>query len=291
MPFAKINSAKNRMLRGFWTKFRPACGASGAGDVGGLHGKGEGLVGHEGGHVSNFQLFPALGHHQQHLDIAAALRGQGGGVREALGVLVVQRDGGGALDGLAVAGSHEVGGVGSQCVEVCVHIACRGHRVGGVDGVHILCADGEGLILGAVHHGDQNCQIFITLLLGSGVNAEQAGELNTQTVPVADLIADLDGNDGGAAVLLAAGQHAGCAQSHHRSTGTLQKSAAGNAVGHNKSSLKRAESQLSRIYYSVYTLSGTKVQAFWAKNHLFFTGISPFRRDALDVGLAGLDQI
>ena len=68
--------------------------------IGGLHGKGEGLVGHEGGHVSNFQLFPALGHHQQHLDIAAALRGQGGGVREALGVLVVQRDGGGALDGL-----------------------------------------------------------------------------------------------------------------------------------------------------------------------------------------------
>lgn len=65
--------------------------------IGGLHGKGQGLVRGKGGHVGHLQLLPILGHHQHQHDVAGALRGQALAVGEALGVGIVQRDVGTAL--------------------------------------------------------------------------------------------------------------------------------------------------------------------------------------------------
>lgn len=44
--------------------------------IGGLHGKGQGLVRGKGGHVGHLQLLPILGHHQHQHDVAGALRGR-----------------------------------------------------------------------------------------------------------------------------------------------------------------------------------------------------------------------
>ena len=117
-------------------------------------------------------------------------------------------------------------------MEVGVHVLLRGHRVSCVDLGQILCADVEGLVLGAVDHGDQNSNVFVTGLCRCGINVEQAGQLNAKAVPVADLITDLDIHDGGAAVLLAAAQQACCAQSSNGCAGALEEGTAGNGVGH-----------------------------------------------------------
>ncbi len=52
--------------------------------IGGLHGKGQGLVRGKGGHVGHLQLLPAGGHLQHQHDVAGALRGQGLAVGKAL---------------------------------------------------------------------------------------------------------------------------------------------------------------------------------------------------------------
>ena len=176
---------------------------SGAGHVCSGHDEGHGLIRCKGGHVSNAQLLPALGDHQHQLQIAGTLRGQIGGIREGLRVGVVQRDVGTALHALAVAGSREIGRSCCQCVEVCIHVLLRGYGISSIDLGQILCADVEGLVLGAVDHGDQNSNVFVTGLCRCGINVEQAGQLNAKAVPVADLITDLDIHDGGAAILLA----------------------------------------------------------------------------------------
>ena len=202
---------------------------SGAGHVCSGHDEGHGLIRCKGGHVSNAQLLPALGDHQHQLQIAGTLRGQIGGIREGLRVGVVQRDVGTALHALAVAGSREIGRSCCQCMEVCIHVLLRGHGISGVDLGQILCADVEGLVLGAVDHGDQNSNVFVTGLCRYGINVEQAGQLNAKAVPVADLITDLDIHDGGAAILLAAAQQACCAQSSNGCAGALEEGTAGNA--------------------------------------------------------------
>ena len=50
--------------------------------IGGLHGKGQGLVRGKGGHVGHLQLLPILGDHQHQLQIAGTLRGQIGGKKK-----------------------------------------------------------------------------------------------------------------------------------------------------------------------------------------------------------------
>ena len=112
-------------------------------------------------------------------------------------------------------------------MEVGVHVLLRGHRVSCVDLGQILCADVEGLVLGAVDHSDQHSDIFITLLCGSGIDAEQAGQHHAKAIPVADLIADLDIHDGVTATLLAAAQQACCTQSNSGCAGALEERTAG----------------------------------------------------------------
>ena len=130
---------------------------SGAGHVGGGHVEGDGFIRHEGGHVGDLQVLPALGHHQHQLQIAAALRGQVGGLGEGLGVGIVQRDIGTALHTLTVAGSGKVGGSSSQCVEVGVHVLLRGHGISCVD----LVQSAKHLVYTLVGF----LQVFICILL------------------------------------------------------------------------------------------------------------------------------
>ena len=77
--------------------------------IGGLHGKGQGLVRGKGGHVGHLQLLPILGHHQHQHDVAGALRGQALAVGKALGVGVVQGHRGTDGSTLTVAGGNKVG--------------------------------------------------------------------------------------------------------------------------------------------------------------------------------------
>ena len=67
--------------------------------------------------------------------------------------------------------------------------------------------------------------------VGGVGHGKDAGELDAQIVPVADLVADLD-FDGVAGAGAAAAQHGSSAQSCCGGTGTLEEGAAGNFIGH-----------------------------------------------------------
>ena len=178
------------------TEFRPEKTPLGLCNIGRAEGEGQALVGHEGGDEGDVQLLPAGGDAADQLNVAGTLRGQVGGLREALGVGVVELDVSAHLGLGTVTGGGEVGGGGSQSVEILAGNVDLGglivQRVGRIQLGKVLCADVEGLVLGAVDHSDQHSDIFITLLCGSGIDAEQAGQHHAKAVPVADLIADLD---------------------------------------------------------------------------------------------------
>ena len=84
---------------------------------------------------------------------------------------------------------------------------------------------------GAVHSGDEHSDILVVGQVGSVGHGKDTGELDTQIVPVADLVADLD-FDGVAGAGTAAAQHGSSAQSCCGGTGTLEEGAAGNFIGH-----------------------------------------------------------
>ena len=67
--------------------------------------------------------------------------------------------------------------------------------------------------------------------VGGVGHGKDAGELDAQIVPVADLVADLD-FDGVTGAGTAAAQHGSSAQSCCGGTGTLEEGAAGNFIGH-----------------------------------------------------------
>ena len=95
----------------------------------------------------------------------------------------------------------------------------------------VLGTDGHGIGLGAVDGGDQNGNVLAAGHIGRVGQREDAGELDAQIVPVADLVADLD-FDGVAGAGTAAAQHGSSAQSGGGSAGALEEGAAGNFIGH-----------------------------------------------------------
>ena len=80
--------------------------------------EGEALVCHEGRGEGDAQLLPADGDAADQLDVACALRGQIGGLREALSGGIIELDVSADLGLSAVADSGEIGGGGGQSVEV-----------------------------------------------------------------------------------------------------------------------------------------------------------------------------
>ena len=97
----------------------------------------------------------------------------------------------------------------------------------------VLGTDGHGIGLGAIDGGDQNGNVLAAWHIGRVGQREDAGELDGQIVPVADLITDLDFHRI-AAGRLAAAQHGSGAQCECRSAGDLQEGAAGDLVRHKK---------------------------------------------------------
>ena len=85
MVFTKFCGEKS--ARG--TEFRPEKTPLGLCNIGRAEGEGQALVGHEGGDEGDAQLLPAGGDAADQLNVAGTLRGQVGGLREALGVGVV----------------------------------------------------------------------------------------------------------------------------------------------------------------------------------------------------------
>ncbi len=75
---------------------------------------------------------------------------------------------------------------------------------------NVLCADGKGVAAGTVRRGDQHGNVLIALGIGGTCQSKDAGELDAQIVPVADLVADLD-FDGRVIAGLAAAQHSSSA--------------------------------------------------------------------------------
>ena len=84
---------------------------------------------------------------------------------------------------------------------------------------------------GAVDRSDEDGDVLMVGQVGGGAHGEDAGELDAQIVPVADLIAHLD-FDGVAGAGAAAAQHGSSAQSGGGSAGALEEGAAGNFIGH-----------------------------------------------------------
>ena len=106
-------------------------------------------------------------------------------------------------------------------------------RVSGVDLCNVGGTDVERDAGRAVDGGDQHSHILMARDIGGGSQGKNAGQLNTQVVPVADLIADFD-LDRSIGAGLAAAQQSGRAQSGGRSTGALEERTAGNFIGHGK---------------------------------------------------------
>ena len=104
-------------------------------------------------------------------------------------------------------------------------------RVGRIQLGEVLCADVEGGRAGAVDRSDEDGDVLMVGQVGGGAHGEDAGELDAQIVPVADLIAHLD-LDGVAGAGAAAAQHGSSAQSGGGSAGALEEGAAGNLIGH-----------------------------------------------------------
>ena len=80
--------------------------------------EGEALVCREGRGEGDAQLLPAGGDAADQLDVACALRGQIGGLGEALSGGIIELDVSADLGLSAVADSGEIGGGGGQSVEV-----------------------------------------------------------------------------------------------------------------------------------------------------------------------------
>ena len=234
--------------------------------IGGLHGKGQSLVRGKGGHVGHLQLLPILGHHQHQHDVAGALRGQIRGIVEGLGGAVVQSDISAGLGGLAVHGHGKVGGGGGQSVEIGGSVGglelLGVQRVSGIDLKDVLGTDGHGIGLGAVDGGDQNGNVLAAGHIGRVGQREDAGELDGQIVPVADLITDLDFHRI-AAGRLAAAQHGSGAQCECRSAGDLQEGAAGDLVRHKNCLLIKW--QCLFLLWFVYNIFWNGAQPFSAK--------------------------
>ena len=282
--FEKISPEKNRGE----TKFRPK--RSAVLQVGSAHHEGDALAGCKGGVVGHGHLLPAGGHHADQLNVAGALRGQAGHIGEALRGGVVQGDVSAGLGSLAVHGDGEVGGGSGQRMEVGGGVggagSLIGQGIGGVDLRDVLCADGHAVGLGAVDSRDQNGDILVASHIGCIGQREDAGQLDAQVVPVADLIADLHLDR--AAGRLAAAQHGCGTQCKRRNAGDLQKSAAGNLVRHKTASLIGI---VFFFYGSFITSFAGKCKPFAEKlTRVSHRGLL-LRAKALDAGLAGLDQI
>ena len=119
-------------------------------------------------------------------------------------------------------------------------------RIGLADLQNVLCADGKGVAAGTVCRGDQHGNVLIALGIGGACQSKDAGQLDRQIVPVADLIADLD-LDGRVIAGLAAAQHSSSAQSSGRSTGDLEEGAAGNLVRHKACLLNQWQKSFSSL--------------------------------------------
>ena len=136
-----------------------------------------------------------------------------------------------------VADHGEIGGGSGQSVEVRSRVGSLGgigiQRVSGVDLCNVGGTDVERDAGRAVDGGDQHSHILMARDIGGGSQGENAGQLDAQIVPVADLIADFD-LDRSIGAGLAAAQQSGRAQSGGRSTGALEERTAGNFIGHGK---------------------------------------------------------
>ena len=177
--------------------------------------EGEALVCHEGRGEGDAQLLPAGGDTADQLDVACALRGQIGGLREALSGGIIELDVSADLGLSAVADSGEIGGGGGQSVEVLTGDIELGslivQRIGGIQFGEVLCADLKRGSTGAVHSGDEHSDVLVVGQVGSVGHGKDTGELDTQIVPVADLVADLD-FDGVTGAGTAAAQHGSSAR-------------------------------------------------------------------------------
>ena len=176
------------------TKFRPA--RSGFGHIGSAQAESERLVGDKGRGIGDRDLLPAGWHHADQLNVAGALRGQAGGIGKGLGGAVVQGDVSAALHVGTVADHGKIGGGSGQRVEVRSRVGSLGgigiQRVSGVDLYNVGGTDVERDAGRAVDGGDQHSHILMARDIGGGSQGKNAGQLDAQVVPVADLIADFD---------------------------------------------------------------------------------------------------